>query len=151
MAFSTNGTCGGNGLSSEINVTPLIDVLLVLLIIFMVMVPVAPCGLAAVAPSSGAPASSEEAAVRPVMVEVEAGGAEVHYRVDGESLDRGELGPRLAELLGRKSTRSVLLKGDSALDFGVISEAIDAGQAAGAESVGLVTPGVEGPRSLSLR
>ena len=37
MAFSTNGTSGGDGLSSEINVTPLIDVLLVMLIIFMVM------------------------------------------------------------------------------------------------------------------
>ena len=45
MAFSTNGTSGGAGLSSEINVTPLIDVLLVMLIIFMVIVPVMPRGL----------------------------------------------------------------------------------------------------------
>jgi predicted ABC-type exoprotein transport system permease subunit len=45
MAFSTNGASGGYGLSSEINVTPLIDVLLVMLIIFMVIVPVMPRGL----------------------------------------------------------------------------------------------------------
>ena len=45
MAFSTTGTSGGEGLSSEINVTPLIDVLLVMLIIFMVIVPVVPRGL----------------------------------------------------------------------------------------------------------
>jgi hypothetical protein len=45
MAFSTTGTSGGASLTSEINVTPLIDVLLVMLIIFMVIVPVMPRGL----------------------------------------------------------------------------------------------------------
>lgn len=50
MAFSTTRTSGGEGLSSEINVTPLIDVLLVLLIIFMVIVPVMPRGLHSVLP-----------------------------------------------------------------------------------------------------
>jgi biopolymer transport protein TolR len=150
MAFSTNGTCGGNGLSSEINVTPLIDVLLVLLIIFMVIAPVTPRGLATIAPSSGVTSGGDEA-VRPVLIQVESGEAEARYRVDGQRLDKSELGPRLVELLGQKSTRSVLLKGDSVLDFGVISGVIDAGQAAGAESVGLVTPGVERPRNRLLR
>jgi Biopolymer transport protein ExbD/TolR len=50
MAFSTTGTPGSEGLSSEINVTPLIDVLLVLLIIFMVIVPVMPRGLKSTLP-----------------------------------------------------------------------------------------------------
>jgi biopolymer transport protein ExbD len=51
MAFSTNGGSVGSGLSSEINVTPLIDVLLVMLIIFMVIVAIRPHGLGASLPS----------------------------------------------------------------------------------------------------
>ena len=154
MAFSTNGTSGGNSLSSEINVTPLIDVLLVMLIIFMVIVPVMPRGLGAVLPSPRTD-SSDEVAIRPVLVEIqqaevkqgaaeqrgaEQGGADVRYLVDGQSLRKSDVGPRLEEILARRSVRSVLLKGDSGLDYGVISGVIDAGQAAGAESVGLITP-----------
>jgi biopolymer transport protein TolR len=60
MAFSTNGTSGGDGLSSEINVTPLIDVLLVMLIIFMVIVPVMPRGLNSALPSVAAAGAADE-------------------------------------------------------------------------------------------
>src|ERR1700755_2730184 len=69
MAFSTNGTSGGNGLSSEINMTPLIDVLLVMLIIFMVIVPVMPRGLNSELPSPAA-SGAVEAAEHPIVVEV---------------------------------------------------------------------------------
>ncbi len=56
---------------------------------------------------------------------------------------RLRLRPQLLELLGRKAERSMLLKADAALDFGVISRVIDAGRAAGAENVALITPGSE--------
>ena len=140
MAFSTTGTCRGDGLSSEINVTPLIDVLLVMLIIFMVIVPVMPRGLNSALPS---PATSgvAEAAERPILVEVEQGQTAVRYLVDGVDMERAEVAPRLVELLSRRSVRQVLLKADAKLDFGVIAGVIDAGQAAGADSVGLLTPG----------
>ena len=72
MAFSTAGTSRGDGLSSEINVTPLIDVLLVMLIIFMVIVPVMPRGLNSALPSP-ATAGIAEPADRPVLVQVEQG------------------------------------------------------------------------------
>jgi len=140
MAFSTTGSSRGDGLSSEINVTPLIDVLLVMLIIFMVIVPVMPRGLNSALPS---PATSgvAEAAERPILVEVEQGQTAVRYLVDGVDMERAEVAPRLVELLSRRSVRQVLLKGDAKLDFGVIAGVINAGQAAGAESVGLLTPG----------
>ena len=139
MAFSTTGTSGGNGLSSEINVTPLIDVLLVMLIIFMVIVPVMPRGLNTALPSASTGVAED--ANRPVLVQVEQGQTGVRYLVDGVGLERAEVAPRLLELLSRRSVRQMLLKADAKLDFGVIAGVIDAGQAAGAESVGLMTPG----------
>jgi biopolymer transport protein TolR len=142
MAFSTNGTSGGAGLSSEINVTPLIDVLLVMLIIFMVIVPVMPRGLNSALPSSAPTGIADNVAERPILVEVEQGETAVRYLVDGVGVERGEVAPRLLELLSRRSIRQVLLKADAKLDFGVIAGVIDAGQAAGADSVGLVTAGV---------
>ena len=50
------------------------------------------------------------------------------------------------ELLSRRSVRQMLVRGDAKLDFGVIAAVIDAGHAAGAESVGLLTPEVDMPR-----
>ena len=143
MAFSTTGTSAGERLSSEINVTPLIDVLLVMLIIFMVIVPVMPRGLNSVLPSASTP-GVPEAAGHPILVQVEQGQTAVRYLVDGAVMERAEVAPRLQELLSRRSVRQVLLKGDGKLDFGVIAGVIDAGKAAGAE-VGLLTPGCDTP------
>ena len=133
----------GDGLSSEINVTPLIDVLLVMLIIFMVIVPVMPRGLHSPLPSPAVPAVAE-ATDRPVLIEVEQGHIAMRYLVDGARMDRAEIAPRLVELLSRRSVRQVLVKGDRQLDFGVIVGAIDAGKSAGA-SVGLLTSGTDAP------
>jgi biopolymer transport protein TolR len=139
MAFSTTGTSRGDGLSSEINVTPLIDVLLVMLIIFMVIVPVMPRGL-----HSSLPVPGVAEADRPVLIEVLQGQIAMRYLVDGAKMERAEIAPRLIELLSRRSVRQVLVKGDPQLDFGVIAGVIDAGQSAGA-SVGLLTPGTDAP------
>ena len=144
MAFSTTGTSRGDGLSSEINVTPLIDVLLVMLIIFMVIVPVMPRGLNSALPSPALPGVAETAD-RPVLVQVGQGQTAVRYLVDGVAMERAEVAPRLMELLSRRSVRQVLLKADARLDFGVVAGVIDAGQAAGAESIGLLTPGSDTP------
>jgi biopolymer transport protein TolR len=110
MAFSTTSTFRGDGLSSEINVTPLIDVLLVMLIIFLVIVPVMPRGLDSALPSPVTPGVAE-AADRPVLVQVEQGQTAVRYLVDGVGVERVEVAPRLVELLSRRSGRQVLVKG----------------------------------------
>jgi biopolymer transport protein ExbD len=150
MAFSTARTSGGEGLSSEINVTPLIDVLLVMLIIFMVIVPVMPRGLPSLLPSVSAAGETGRTTDRAVLVEVEQGQTAVRYLVDGVGLERDEIGPRLLELLARRSVRQVLLRADAKLDFGVVAAVIDACKTAGADSVGLLTPGLDPSRNQAL-
>jgi biopolymer transport protein TolR len=145
MAFSTNGTSGGDSLSSEINVTPLIDVLLVMLIIFMVIMPVVPNGLNSAILGAAKVETVDEARESPILIQVTQGATAVQYWIDGAGLERDEITPRLREILSRKSARQVLLKADAKLDFGMIAEVIDAGQAAGAESVGIVTRRTDTP------
>ena len=142
MAFSTNGSSRSDGPSSEINITPLIDVLLVILIIFMVIVPVVPRGLRSVLASAHASAIPE-CSEPTVLVEVEQGPVAARYLVDSAEIETAQLARRLLELMSKRATRQMLLKADAALDFGDVAKAIDAGKAAGAESIGLMTPGVQ--------
>src|SRR5271168_2032959 len=124
MAFSTTGSSGGSGFSSEINVTPLIDVLLVMLIIFMVIVPVVPHGLAASLPSDSRASVVDQAPDRPIMVQVELRSSRVIYRVNGDEIEKDQIGSRLVNLLSRQTTRQMFLTADAGLDFGVIAEVI---------------------------
>lgn len=74
-------------------------------------------------------------------MQVEQGQTDVRYLVDGVGMERADVAPRLLELLSRRSVRQMLLKADRRVDFGVVAGVIDAGQAAGADSVGLLTSG----------
>ena len=151
MALSLRATSGTGGLSSEINVTPLIDILLVMLIIFMVIVPLAPHGLNSELPSTLPSTVEEDASRRPVLVRVESGQVESghetpQYTVDGTRVCSADVMPRLIELLSKKSIRRLLVKADAKLDFSAVAEVINAGQAAGAEGIGLVTPASGAPQ-----
>jgi biopolymer transport protein TolR len=141
MAFSTNGSVGFN-LSSEINVTPLIDVLLVLLIIFMVIVPIASSGLETSLPSADPAKALNENVDNPVLVEIKQGSPSIHYFINGVSVERTKIPLRLSSLLSQRPGQRMLLKADAALDFGIIAGVLDAGQAAGAQGIGLMTPGL---------
>jgi len=129
------------GLASEINMTPMIDVLLVLLIIFMVIVPAMPRGESALAPR---PALGHEASpVDVVVLEVLKGsGDKAAFRINQQTVSRSELPARLAAIYANRAQRVLFVKGDDQLSFNQIAEVIDISHSAGVDHVGLMTPRV---------
>jgi biopolymer transport protein TolR len=129
------------GMSSEINVTPMIDVLLVLLIIFMLIVPHIPRGLSASAPQ---PAKNDTTPTGAVVLELTDGsGGEAGYRINQQAVAREDLQGMVAEIFANRARREMFVKADGRLAFTKVAEAIDTVRSAGVERVGLLTPAVE--------
>jgi biopolymer transport protein ExbD/biopolymer transport protein TolR len=137
---------GGNtgGAVSEINVTPLIDVLLVLLIIFMVIVPVTPKGLETLVPQPPKEHHEEQQNDRTIVVQVRANGAAApSYLINEQAFAKNDLEPKLTEIFATRQEKVMFVKGDKDLDFSKVAEVIDFGHQAGVDNIGLITPRVE--------
>src|SRR6476646_2734296 len=122
---------GKAGAVAEMNVVPLIDVLLVLLIIFMAITPLTPMGLRAAVPQPG-PAAD----VKPVVVQVFADGG---LKINGENSSWETLGTRMQAIIRLRADKVAFVKGDAKVDFSDVARAIDAIRTAGVEHVGLLT------------
>jgi biopolymer transport protein ExbD len=139
----TTKTCNSRGMSSEINVTPMIDVLLVLLIIFMLIVPLIPKGEAASAPQPPRNDTPSEA----VVLELTDGtGGVMSYSINQHAVARENLQAKIAEIFANRARREMFVKADGQLAFTKVAEAIDTVRSAGVERVGLLTPAVEAGR-----
>jgi biopolymer transport protein ExbD len=137
MAMGANG--GAGGLHADMNVTPLIDVLLVLLIIFMVIVPVVPRGLNSLVPqpAKGQDRNPDSA----IVVQVLAGpDGQPTYKINQDDVTVGDLSKRLTSIFSTRANRVLFIKGDGSLDFSTIAEVMDIGKSAGADRVALLTP-----------
>ena len=141
MAFSTGG---GGGLSSDINVTPMIDILLVLLIIFMAITPVSPKGLEALVPQppkNNQPQKENDTAI--VVSILHGAGGQPAYKINETDVQKSDLAGRLQTIFSTRATKVMFIKGDKDLDFGPIANAIDIAKGAGVDHVGLITPKIE--------
>ena len=125
---------------AEINVVPYIDVMLVMLVIFMITAPLLTQGVKVDLPEASAD-PIEDADKEPVIVNVDAAG-NLYLSVGNtpdQPIDADTLVNNVAAVLRRQPGKSVLVRGDHAVDYGTVVSAMVLLQQAGAPRVGLVT------------
>jgi biopolymer transport protein TolR len=133
MSASTPKT-GSRTVLSEINVTPLVDVMLVLLIIFMVTAPMMQQGLDVELPetrNSGVPTTDE-----PFVLVINKGG---ELRVGDRTLGLQGLAAKLEAIFSTRKNKQVYIQADKAVDYGTVAAVMGEVRAAGIFSIGLIT------------
>ena len=129
-------------LKSDINVTPLVDVVLVLLIIFMVLTPLLQMGYDVnVPPKATAEASAVITKEQLIVTQKEEG--KVYLNREQIAIDQLPL--RLTDILKHRSDKTVFLSADDDLNYGTVMTTMDIIRNAGAERVGIITEKVNIP------
>ena len=125
---------GSSRLKADVNMTPMIDVLLAPIIIFMVITPIAPMGLDALIPQASPP-DHPAALADDIVITVR---SDQSLRLNREAIAPEKLYSRLKGIFGTSGNRAVFVRGEEGLEFQQIAEAIDIAKGAGAGRIGLM-------------
>ena len=134
MAMSTGGGGGAAGLTNEINVTPMIDVLLVLLIIFMMVVPMARKAIDIQLPDPNPAVAPANAVSQQIVLEVLPNGA---FAVNKEPLNKDNMVKRLKEIYDNRPDKLIFVKGDPTVKYQDVIFAMDMARQAGVKVIGV--------------
>jgi biopolymer transport protein TolR len=139
MGMSVGNSSGGA--VAEMNVVPLIDILLVLLIIFMVITPLTPKGMDTLVPQPN-PNQQQQQQIddKTVVVQITKDG-KVKINSEDSSWDR--LGPRMEQIFKERAEKVAFVKGDNEVLFEEVARAIDIMRISGIDKVGLITAKLE--------
>ena len=140
MAMAVGGGTGGP--KADMNVAPLIDVLLVLLIIFMVITPLTPHGLDVLAPQPPPPNQPPPPPDqdRTVVIVID---KDKNIKLNQDPIEMSKLQDRLIEVFKTRAERVVFVKADKDLLFDTVAQAIDMAKGANIDRIGLMTPKIE--------
>ena len=133
MAMSTGGSRGG--LNADINVTPLVDVMLVLLIIMMLIAPMLQKGVNVTLPDARNTGDKPDVNDQTVVAVDSAN----RFWVNGLEIQKRDFGERVKAALEDKTERNVLIRGDKDASYGAIMQAMDDLRKAGIENIALIT------------
>jgi biopolymer transport protein ExbD len=126
---------GGSGIKAEINVTPLVDVMLVLLIIMMIVAPLLQQGVPVTLPQASN--SSEKPETQDQTVVTIDKGKNVY--LNGKEVPKGTMQSRVTEALADKSDKIVIIKADDETPYSAVMDTMDELRKAGIEDMGLIT------------
>jgi biopolymer transport protein TolR len=126
---------GGTGVKSDINVTPLVDVMLVLLIIMMIVAPLLNQGVPVTLPKATNTSEKPETQGQTVVA-IDSDG---RFYVNAVEIPKDRLQARIAEIFETAETRVVIIKADVDVEYAAVMEAMDQLRASGIEDMGLIT------------